>query len=98
MTRRQWQPVLHQSQQPFERPMRQIRGRAAAEEQRLDRLRRLQARELDLQRIQIGVDVFVLADGDGEIAIAAVMSAEGHMDICGTRPNPRGTPTGPWNG
>ena len=57
--------------------MRQVRRCAAAEEKRSNRMRRPQARKLDLQRSKVSVDALVLPDGDGEIAIAAMMAQNG---------------------
>src|SRR4051794_9037814 len=68
-----------------------MRGRAAAEEDRLDRLRRTEARQLHPESVEIRIDEVILSDGDGEVAVTAVMGAEGNVQVGGARPEPAGT-------
>src|SRR6516162_4648817 len=63
---------------------------AAAEKERLNVPRLPKPRQLRLQRSAVIVDAIVLTDGDGEIAVAAVMGAERHVDVGGTGPEPGG--------
>ena len=85
----QRQPAPDGVQQPCQLRRRQMSRRAAADEQRPNRLRFAERRHLGVEGIEVQFDVMVLAGGDGEIAIAAVVGAERNVDVGGARPDPR---------
>src|SRR6266403_431866 len=66
-----------------------MRRRAAAEEEGLHALWFLQCRQLNVQRFEIKIDEMILPCDDGEVAVAAVMRAERHVNVGGARPKPR---------
>src|SRR5262249_30229732 len=67
----------------------EIRRCAAAEEERVDLLRTGQLGfEFAVQRLQVVPAPVVATDGDGEIAIAAGVRAEGKMHVRGARQDP----------
>ena len=86
----QRQPAENGGQQAFELGRAEVRGRAAAEEKRPHRLCLAQRGQLGGERVEIQFDEMILSGGDGEIAVAAVMGAEGDMDVGGARPQPGG--------
>ena len=55
--------------------------RAAAEVERVDFARRLELLQLELDRPQIVADQIVAAGDEREVAVAAVMPAEGDVDV-----------------
>jgi hypothetical protein len=74
-------PFQHRRQQPFELRRRQVRGRAASDEQRVDRPRPLEPGELPGQCLQVAVDQVVAAGDHGEVAVAAAVPAERDVDV-----------------
>jgi hypothetical protein len=69
-----------------------VRRRAASEEQGADLLRRAERGQFGGEGVEVQFDLVVLADGDGEVAVAAVVGAEGDVDVGGARPQPGGRP------
>ena len=74
----------------FELPRAQVRGRAAAQKQGVDGLRRKERGHLLGECVEVGVDEVVLPGGDGEVAVAAVVGAERNVDVGGAGPEPGG--------
>ena len=87
--RLQRQPSPHGRQQPCQLSGGEMRGRASADEDRSHRLRIAKVRHLRVEGVEILVNEMVLSDGDGEVAIAALVGAEWHMEVGGVRPDPR---------
>ncbi len=75
-------------QQPPELIGIQVRRRAAADEQRLDRPRLAERRQFERERVEVQLDEVVVAGGDGEVAVAAVVGAERDVDVGGSRFEP----------
>ena len=62
-----------------------MRGRAAAEEQRVNFPRMAKRGQLRLQRRQVTFDQIIPPGGYGEVAVPAAMDAERHVNVGGAR-------------
>jgi hypothetical protein len=54
-------------------------------------LRTVQCSQFAFEGVEVGLHAIVLADGDGEVAVATMMGAERDVDVRGLGPKPRGT-------
>jgi hypothetical protein len=79
-----------QREQPLELRRPEVRRGAAAEEDRADRMPAGRPGQFGGQRGEVVIDAVVLARGDGEVAVAAVVFAERYVDVSGPWPEPGG--------
>ena len=83
--RGQRKPAQHGIDQPGQPVERQVRGRAAAEKQRVHLARPPQGRQFQGDGLQVAVHQVVAAGHEGEIAVAAAVGTERHVDVRGPR-------------
>src|SRR5579871_1327481 len=86
----QGQPFAERLKQAFELPGTQVRWCAAAQKQGPYRLRSSERGQLGGKGVEIQFDEIILAGGDGEITVAAVMRAKRNVNVGGARPQPGG--------
>ena len=78
---REREPAADDVEQPCQAVERQMRGRAAADEQRIHLAGRALAGQFEDDRLEIAVHQVVTAGQKREIAIPAAVRAERHVDV-----------------